>query len=102
MQTINISGQAHPVHFGMRQALGFARVIDAETGKVNFDDFLHVLFTALRRGASKSNKDFTFTLETLEDELDEDPEIFTQLTEAFSASKIVKTMNTGAEPGKRN
>lgn len=99
IQHVEINGESYPFKFGMREMLTFSQkhgVEFDEVGKeitLDFDLFLDLFCSASKKGARRSeNSDLTISEQELEDAIDDDPELFMKLNEAFENSNVVQKM----------
>lgn len=102
VQHIEIFGEQYPFKFGMREIYTFSNKNDVEFDEVDqeismdFDSFLELFHMASKKGARVEESEQFLTPLEIEDAIDDDPDVFLALQEAFAESKVVKKMQEQA------
>lgn len=101
IQYAEIDGKKHPFVFGMREMYNISRSAEVtefdETVRrvaIDFDAFLELFHSASKKGCRHHLKETgeeiaPLSEQAIEDAVDEDPELFTQLNEMFEKSMPV-------------
>ena len=98
VEYIKIDDEKYPFKFGMRSFFNLMNSEDIEfldevQVNMSYDAFLQLAEDASKTGARKDGSDeLVLTQAELEDAIDEDPQIFIELQEAFKRSKVVEKM----------
>lgn len=113
IQYVSIDGTEYPFKFGMREVYAFTNRNDIEFHQVDdringdeqqvranvpFDALLEIYHLASKKGARKADTpDLELSEEEIEDAMDDFPNVFMDLQEAFMESKAMQKMQEQGE-----
>lgn len=100
VQHVEIEGEEYPFFFSMRAYFEFTKKQGLEFDEIGLPDYdvmLDLYENASKKGADKEDSDKALKADEIEDFIDEDPELFTELLELFYESKAFKALSENAD-----
>ena len=96
MQTIKINEKEYPVRFGMRevQLMAAVAVSSGEAVTIDSEALFKVYHSALVKGGKVAKQPFNESLEWVEEQIDEAPELLDAFEKAFEQSKVSKYLSS--------